>query len=701
MELYRTVDSDGYIRIEENGGAAVTLYIHEGIADILSLFVPKSDRGEGIGSMLLAAAEQVAYTRGAARIEADYAQEIKGMTELFEGAGYVVRESAPICAADTGEVLASDRVKNTLKKKFPNARFASLEELMMMQWDEFLGILSRFSVRLTVSDMSRFSQSMSGIVYDQEDVAQAFILCTEKEHAVHIDFLGAAGKSNSVYVMAALQGMMMEVFSAGGEKKYPVITALCAQDHIFKLMDSVLPGKPEQIGMAMYAAKELDENSGADSELEDDLDEDMIGEWNREIAKVPMQVNIGWKVAWYRERQREKDRALARKRAKEVSQNGDGATASGEETSVGTAAPETATTGGTSVKTAAPGIGTTGKTSGGTTAPWTGTSGGTEATGGRGAGRTGAESAESDRPFPYELPDPRDIDYGFEKDEDETDGLIYHDTRRITVENLDEFEGRLPEDALQDIPRPWHRGLTTGDGGKPSYLVYELTDVDDEENTGARIRWSRLSEDADKLLDEFIHEAKSAGVTRSSIETRQDDTIEFVLAGAGFFTEKRESTDIAVTVGELGKLPFTAKKTPENVVGLDGISLRQFKRGIGNCMIHNRKGLLEDIAFLPIEWFEQDVSSVVLTEERVSGMLLVHQLPSGRLMVDLLFSSSGDAQMDILRMITRAIREAVDKYPAGTPVIIRRHNKRVFALTDRLFPGKKGAAVLYAERREG
>ena len=90
----------------------------------------------------------------------------------------------------------------------------------------------------------------------------------------------------------------------------------------------------------------------------------------------------------------------------------------------------------------------------------------------------------------------------------------------------------------------------------------------------------------------------------------------------------------------------------------------------------------------------------MITDDRVSGFLLVHQLASKRLSVDLLFSSSGDARHDILRMITRSIRTAIDKYPIDTPVVLRRHNNSVHALTDKLFPDKKGEMILFGERKE-
>lgn len=173
-----------------------------------------------------------------------------------------------------------------------------------------------------------------------------------------------------------------------------------------------------------------------------------------------------------------------------------------------------------------------------------------------------------------------------------------------------------------------------------------------------------------------------------------------LLSEAGYATEERESEAISVTVDELTALPFVSRKTPDYVKGLRDISQRQFKRGLGSCMIHGRTGLLEDMEYLPMEWFEQDVSSVVLMDGRVSGMLLVHQLPSKRLSVDLLFASSGDVQLDIMRMITHSVRAAVDKYPKDTPVLLRRHNSMVHHLTDRLFADKKGEKILYGERKE-
>ncbi|MBR3525160.1 MAG: GNAT family N-acetyltransferase [Lachnospiraceae bacterium] len=642
MHFYKIVDNEGYIRIVEECEAAVTFFVNRKEATILSLFVPRSDRREGVGSALLKAAEYEAWNRGVQKIGADYSDEIRGMTEFFEKAGYTLEEKAPVCSIDTAQLLSAEKVKKMLKTEIPGARFASLEELMMKQWDELLAVLSKFHIRLGTGDMSRFSQNMSGVVFDKTGTEQAVILCSEKEGGIHVDFLVSAQNDGRTYVLAALQGMLMEIYSAGGAKRYPLITALCVNESITKLMDSVLPDKPEQIARAMYAAKEMEAEPEA-VEIGEAMDEDEEDEWHREVAKVPMQQNISWKVAWFRERQRGKDE---------------------EEEDAGTAADDT------DVKEK--------KKAEEKVSP--------------------AIAEDTDREFPLELPDPLDIDYGFDKDEDEREGLLSDDTIRITADNLEEYDGVLPKDALQDIPRPWHRALVAQNGKKTSYLVYELKDMEDEKEGRSEICWLKLEDDGKELFSEYGNELKDLGVVSSFLET--DPKQKKALTAAGFSTEERESEGIFITVGELAKLPLASKKTPDFVVGLKELGERQFKRGIGNCMINNRKGLLEDMAFLPMEWFEQDVSSAVLTDGRVSGLLLVHQLPSKRLMVDLLFSSSGDSRLDIPRMMSRSIQAAVEKYPKDTPVILKRHNKTVHALTDKLFPDKKGESVLYGERKE-
>ena len=653
MQFYKTVDGDGYIRIEEDSGAAITLYLQDDVAYIIALFVPKSDRRDGIGSGLLSAAEQEAFLHNARLIEADFLDRIEGMQELFEEAGYELSRSGPIVTMDTGKLLEAKTVKTSLKKTVPDVKFVSFGDFSMDQWDTFLDVLHMRSVKLGTRELSSFSQSLSGVVFDEGGDAKAFILCNEKDGGLHIAFLGTAKEEDKNSIMPAVQGMLMELIVSGGVRSFPVITAFCANESIIKLLDKVLPEKAERTGWGIYVKKELSKEvlDDTDIEIEEDLDEDMFDEWRRELIKVPLQANIEWKASWQRDRMDKRN--LGKNPESDVSEEH---TADEEDKESVNTTKEDAE----------------------------------------------QDDEEDDKEFPYELADALTIDYGFDKGESITDGLSGEKMQRITRDNLDEVRDYLPVDAVQDLPRPCHRGLIELSGKKPPYLVYELKHMDDMAERYSRICWLGLSKNTGKLFDEYTAEVKRVGVLRSTIETEVTDKMREALIKAGFTVEERESEDLIVTIGDLGRLPFVSKNVPEYVCCIKDIGERQFKRGVASCLVHNKNGLLEDLALLPMDWFDQELSSAVLIEDKVVGLLFVHQLPSRRLMVDLIFSAGeGDrAETDILMMITRSIQAAVLKYPKATQVILRRHNQRIRAITDRFFPGKKGSTVLYGERKE-
>ena len=55
MQVSVTVNSEDLLRIEDDDEAAITIRKQGNKAQLLSIFVPKYDREEGIGSELLAA----------------------------------------------------------------------------------------------------------------------------------------------------------------------------------------------------------------------------------------------------------------------------------------------------------------------------------------------------------------------------------------------------------------------------------------------------------------------------------------------------------------------------------------------------------------------------------------------------------------------------------------------------------------------
>ncbi len=302
MQLLKTADNSGYIRIEEQCGAAITLSCDNDNADIISLYIPEEKRREGIGSLLISAANQEVYNRGIKTMEANFSNNIKGMKKLFEKAGFEVSDNAPICSVSMEKLLASKKIINTIKKKTDKAKFVSFDMLKMKQWDTFFKLISGQFLMLTSKDITRFSKKISGLVYDEQGEIRAYIFCTEKEDHVNIDYLGTSDSGDSTYIMEALKGMVNNLIVSGKNQTYPELTAVCVNDNATKLMKNVISDDLEVIGMALRAKKKISDEERVNIEIYEDHDDDLYYEWDREIAKVPMQANIGLKTTLYRDK---------------------------------------------------------------------------------------------------------------------------------------------------------------------------------------------------------------------------------------------------------------------------------------------------------------------------------------------------------------------------------------------------------------
>ncbi len=509
MQFFITIDEDKYLRITDESENAITLYLNEGVAGILSVFVDEDERGEGCGTGLLHAAETVCASRGIRLIEADYTDVLPDVTDFFKKNGYKTEPGYPILSIQMKDLIENEAIKKTLQRNLKGLRFASLEELFLMQWEEVSALFTKFSVRLTKNELGRFSQNLSGLVYDEESEAQAIILCSLRESGLHIDFIGSSQGENREYAVAALQGVLLEAIADGGEAKYPCVTAFCVQGNIEKALANI-GIKTDVLGRSVYVRKEISSKDydPESIDIEADPDDQML-EWIREVKNVPMQSNICWKAAWHR-RHEEKEKA--------VSSRGD---KKSKDTQVD-AGPET----------------DTGK-----------------------------------------------------------------DVKEKTAGKKPDKKGEL-----------WEKEM-------------------------------RSSYDADPA-------------------------------------------DIIVSAKELSELPFAKRSTPDYIMSLDDVSERQFRRGIGNCILQKRMGLIEDPMNISKDDFEGEVSSCIITDSRISGFLLTHVESEGLLMVDLLFSSGPEAQPDLLKLMIFSIRTFCDNYPEDAGVILRPHNEATEKLISKLFPEK-------------
>ncbi len=130
-------------------------------------------------------------------------------------------------------------------------------------------------------------------------------------------------------------------------------------------------------------------------------------------------------------------------------------------------------------------------------------------------------------------------------------------------------------------------------------------------------------------------------------------------------------------------------------------SQSDFKRGITRCVLAGRKGLCEDMNYLPMDWFEADVSCFVKKDGEICGYLLFHKLPSGMLSIQLMTAMGEDYQQKLIAMMRKTIFAMKAKYPEGTKILLNRHNYASLKLTEKLLPRSFGRPVYAGEREEG
>ena len=613
MEFIKTVDSDGILRIEDENEAAITVK-HDGVkARVLSIFVPKGDRHEGAGTDLLNVAEQELIGYGVKTLYADFNDSISGLNELFGGAGYRIKKTAPIIAVNMKGLLSSITVQKALNNNLEDVVFKSFSELSVEQFDGILDFLGRCGVHLTNTDMARFSQEMSGVTYNQNEEPQSFVLCTEEDECIVVELLASQAKSDPKFVIGTMQGMLKNIVKNGGTDKYEKLLMVAANPAVTGLMDKVLKkdSENEVFAHVMYAEKNLVRDLDIEYDLEEEIDEDMVEEWRRETKKAPMQSNIYFKMSWMRS---------------EIQEN--------------------------------------------------------EKNSGPGA------------------------NIKFDKNEDIRDGLTMEDTVRITADNMSDFEDSLDGDVFEDMLRPFYRGLALcpeGEKEPTAIVVWELKNVEGEEDTESELIYfnTTSTEDGAALLQEYTNELEPESVTRSFFEVEEvKEKNGQVLSDAGFEITGGESQDMIVTMGDFLDHPIAQKKPLSHVVKLSELTEKQFKRGVMTCLVHNAKGLMEDLAFLTRDWFDTEVSCAVLDDDRVTGLLLCHKKSSGRVLIDMLYSVGAEYKIDIVSMIRFAVSNAGARYDRSTEVILRRHNKQVREIVNNLFPDKKGSDAVMGERNE-
>ncbi len=278
----------------------------------------------------------------------------------------------------------------------------------------------------------------------------------------------------------------------------------------------------------------------------------------------------------------------------------------------------------------------------------------------------------------------------------------------INEENIDEYAQYLDEDTAENIGRIFYRAIVAEDPSVPENggaLVWRFKNMDSDKPCEAVIEWlcAETKEAAVVLLAAYKEEIEKQSVSRSFIELNVSQGRKFkdVLKEAGFSFKLFEGDRLVCTIAEMKKMPIFNMNIPmDGVYPLSEMRMRAFRKEILRCVDAGRCGVCEDLSYLPMSYFESDISSYIEIDGEVLGMHLYHKNPSGSLEIDLLIAWGKDFKMIFAQLFKQTLMSAVELYPDETKVILNRHNEAALLLTEKMFPRGLGSPIYTGERIE-
>jgi hypothetical protein len=277
----------------------------------------------------------------------------------------------------------------------------------------------------------------------------------------------------------------------------------------------------------------------------------------------------------------------------------------------------------------------------------------------------------------------------------------------LNKENKRFYESYFGADMIENIGRTFYRGIiVVFDDRIVAGMVWHYKDYElDKKGTVSRIEWLRI--DDEKAEEELFAAYKerimngNAVTSEFVIPTRGKSREKAALKRQGFTVKLTEGDDIIVSLPEIMQLPFAKKgDISPNVMPLNMLSVRQFRRMTAKCMKSGIKGLCEDLLYLPLDFFDMNISCYCKDKDSINGMILFHRKPSGIIAIQLLAGVDENAQKALAFMMKWVIATLVETYPPDTKILIDRHNQSSLQLTEKLFPRGFGIPVYYGTRNE-
>ncbi len=281
-------------------------------------------------------------------------------------------------------------------------------------------------------------------------------------------------------------------------------------------------------------------------------------------------------------------------------------------------------------------------------------------------------------------------------------------TLLLTEENLDVYRDYIDADIAENIGRIFYRAvisLSDSELTPDGLILWRFVNMESEKPKEAVIEFfdSDSEEAALALLEKYKEETAKVKIIRSSfmLSVQQGRHHKSILKNAGFTFKLFEGDDIVCTIGELEKLPILNMNISiDNAHTLMEMNMRRFRKEITRCVEAGRHGVCEDLSYLPMSYFDLEVSSYVEKEDVVEGLQLYHRTPSGNLEIKLLIAWGKDFKKIFAQLFKKTLISAMGIYPDDTKVILNRHNEAAILLTEKLFPRSLGCPVYTGERKE-
>ncbi len=277
----------------------------------------------------------------------------------------------------------------------------------------------------------------------------------------------------------------------------------------------------------------------------------------------------------------------------------------------------------------------------------------------------------------------------------------------LSEESAADYPEYIDADMAENLEREFYHGFLVmeEEGEEPAAgIIWQYHGLEDEGPVSSTIEWIRIfkPEAASPLFEEYKKRIADSHVTRSTvvIQVKDRKLEKEELKKAGFNVRLTEGDNIIVKLSDLSALPvMNSRNVPDNIGTLGELTPKHVRNGIAKCVEAGKKGLCEDLQYLPMTWFEVDVSVYAEKDGEINGFLLFHKLPSGMISIQLMIGLDKDYKQNLVGMIRRFVINMENKYPPETKILLNRHNQASLQLTEKMLPRGFGIPV-YAGGRE-